>query len=854
MIPLALRVGGFLSYQEAVTLDFTSFDLACISGGNGAGKSSLLDAMTWVLFGEARRKDEQVINTFSDAADVSFEFLYENNAYRLERSKRRNKPAQLEFQMNDGNGGWRALTEHSIHDTQERIEQTLHLDYDTFVNASFFLQGKADQFAVQNPTERKRILSAILGLQKWDAYRDEAARRRKALELEEAAQGGMLEDLENQIKEEAERKAHLAQVEEQLKKQKMVVDAARSRLDDIKARSQLLESRQSMLEKRREDLEAARKHLAEREQHRDALRAELNEAESTLARAGEIERSYAAWKEAHEQLERLNLLAKDSYDYRQRMNAQLTLIQQEEARLQAERDQLRREETQLQAQLGVLPELKARQAAVSAELGRLRAELEARPAKEAQLNALSEETGRLRHENETLKQRMTELKDRIGRLEVVEGATCPLCGQPLTPEHRTALLDSLNAGGKQLHDQFRANEAHANEAQRSIAELRQELETFPHTQQALTERQSQLDLLVHQINAVEAAQADWQRERAPRLAAVQASLAAGDFALEARGELARLDQDLKALGYDEQKHAELQQLLAEEQQIERDYQDLREARVRLDSLRRELQDAEAETSAEQAKLFKDSATYDQELAQYQTERNQLPDLAAAEREYFKQEEEQKRLLEAAGYARNQVEMLEDLKRRRQEIEDQRKELRQSTAHLKWLERAFGKDGIPALLIEQALPQIEEHANEILDRLSDGNMSVRFLTQQEYKDKKHEDKKETLDIQISDSAGTRPYEMYSGGEAFRVNFAIRLALSRVLAERAGARLQMLVIDEGFGSQDGDGRQRLVETIHTVQPQFAKILVITHLEELKDAFPTRIEVEKTPRGSRLQVFQL
>ena len=157
-----------------------------------------------------------------------------------------------------------------------------------------------------------------------------------------------------------------------------------------------------------------------------------------------------------------------------------------------------------------------------------------------------------------------------------------------------------------------------------------------------------------------------------------------------------------------------------------------------------------------------------------------------------------------------------------------------------------------MLIEQALPEIETKANEILERLSGGAMSVRFVTQAEYKDKKREDMKETLDIRISDSAGTRDYEMYSGGEAFRVNFAIRLALSEVLAQRAGARLQTLVIDEGFGSQDALGRQRLVEAINLVRSDFAKILVITHIDELKEAFPNRIEVEKTAQGSVVTVI--
>ena len=95
------------------------------------------------------------------------------------------------------------------------------------------------------------------------------------------------------------------------------------------------------------------------------------------------------------------------------------------------------------------------------------------------------------------------------------------------------------------------------------------------------------------------------------------------------------------------------------------------------------------------------------------------------------------------------------------------------------------------------------------------------------------------------------DSYSGGEKFRVNFAIRLALSQVLAKRAGARLRTLVIDEGFGSQDPEGRQRLVEAINEVQADFACILVITHIDELRDKFPARIEVEKTAGGSRLSL---
>jgi exonuclease SbcC len=161
-----------------------------------------------------------------------------------------------------------------------------------------------------------------------------------------------------------------------------------------------------------------------------------------------------------------------------------------------------------------------------------------------------------------------------------------------------------------------------------------------------------------------------------------------------------------------------------------------------------------------------------------------------------------------------------------------------------LSAAFGKRGIQAMIIESALPEIEEEANLLLGRMTDNRMHLKIESQ---RDTKKGDTIETLEIRISDELGTRSYEMFSGGEAFRVDFALRIALSRLLANRAGAPLPTLIIDEGFGSQDSGGREKLVEAITSIQDDFEKILVITHIEELKDAFPVRIEVTKTEEGS-------
>ena len=182
------------------------------------------------------------------------------------------------------------------------------------------------------------------------------------------------------------------------------------------------------------------------------------------------------------------------------------------------------------------------------------------------------------------------------------------------------------------------------------------------------------------------------------------------------------------------------------------------------------------------------------------------------------------------------------------LADALKALQHESGLLTELRGAFGKNGVPAMIIESAIPELEDLSNDLLRRMTDGRMALRLITQ---KDKVTGGVAETLDIEIADELGTRNYEMYSGGEAFRINFALRIALSKLLARRAGAQLRTLFIDEGFGTQDETGRAKLIEAINAIQGQFDVVLVITHLDDLRDSFPVHIVVEKTANGSRIAV---
>jgi len=212
-------------------------------------------------------------------------------------------------------------------------------------------------------------------------------------------------------------------------------------------------------------------------------------------------------------------------------------------------------------------------------------------------------------------------------------------------------------------------------------------------------------------------------------------------------------------------------------------------------------------------------------------------------------------LSRLGQLKQQQAYLERLDAQKKEQKQQLKQARHQQNIYQELAQAFGKNGIQALMIENVLPQLEAETNQILSRLSANQLHVQFVTQRAGRSgsskKKNSKLIDTLDILIADARGTRPYETYSGGEAFRINFAIRLALAKLLAQRAGTALQMLIIDEGFGTQDAEGCDRLIAAINAIAPDFACILAVTHIPHLKEAFQAKIEVSKSASGSQIML---
>lgn len=853
MIPLRLRIAGFLSYHDPVELDFEAVNLACISGNNGAGKSSLLDAFTWSLFGEARGKGTDVINLSQDvkAAAVALTFAYEGNVYRVQRTLPRNKSTVLEFQVQDGEN-WRPLTEKTTRDTQTRIEQTLRLDYETFINASFFLQGKADQFTQKKASDRKAILSSILGLEIWDVYKDRTAAHRRELESEVNEIDGRVAEIDAELGEEDERKRRLGELEETLKQLSAGREAQESALENIRRNAALINVQRKNVTTLETQLKRAQAALTSIELKLAGKETERAEYADMMERAKEIESAYKTWLKTRKELEGWEKIAAEFREHDEKRQPLLREIEVEKARLEQELEGLNKEVAVTEGQLAMAGDLESQLSSTQSALKDAEIRIQERVELEHQRSEARERQAALKADNESLRREMDELKNRIDALEIADGAECPLCGQALSESHRKSTLADLEKSGKEMGDTFRANKQTIEDSEKQIADLEAQVKGLSGAENERLRLSNSVSKLTLQLESIRQQNKEWEKSGAKRLKEISKLLESGKYADEAQKTLAKLDKELAKLGYDVSAHEAKRRQESELRGVEEESRKLESAREVSKRIGKEMEELAEERgvkkdeAAEQEQAFAEAA---QALADSET---RAPNVQEAESRLFALREDENRVRDEAGAARQRVDVLETLRNRRAEHDLKRKDFNQNIVRHKSLERAFGKDGVPALLIEQALPQIQQKANDILERLSDGAMTIQFVTQAEYRDKKRDDLKETLEIHISDSSGMRNYEMYSGGEAFRVNFAIRLALSEILAQRKGARLQTLIIDEGFGSQDVLGRQRLIEAINMVKNDFEKIFIITHLDELKEAFPNRIEVEKTERGSTVRVI--
>ena len=187
MIPLSLTVENFMCYGEGVpTLNLEPIHIACISGNNGYGKTALLDAITWAIWGKARAKThDELVNINQQSMFVELDFLIHESRYKVTRTYSKSKgssagKSDLNLSLVTDDTAT-SLMANTIRETEEKIISLLNMDYETFINTSYLKQGDSNRFTSSRPTERKKILADILDLSYYEML--EAASKQVSRDL-----------------------------------------------------------------------------------------------------------------------------------------------------------------------------------------------------------------------------------------------------------------------------------------------------------------------------------------------------------------------------------------------------------------------------------------------------------------------------------------------------------------------------------------------------------------------------------------------------------------------------------------------------------------------------------------------
>ncbi len=854
MRPISLQLEGFTSFRERQELSFDGLDLFAICGPTGSGKSSILDAITYALFGRVERVGQQVgelVSLGQPRMAVTFEFAAGSDRYRVARTTtagRRETRVLLERWVD---GGWEQAGEGAdrVREVNQAIERIIGLDYEGFTRAVLLPQGRFAEFLVGDATKRRRILSELLGLELFKRL----ARRAGELQREAASAVTAREDVMEreyagvtlEALAEAETRAREAEERER------VLAEAVGRVREVAARWARAIQEREELAALADELEGAAEEAGADAEVLDALAEELATVERSVREAA------AAVRAAEREAERAG---KERARFESVSGGAAEL-----GRLRGEAEELLRAR---ERRSGAEAEVVAAGEAVAAARALVEAaEAAVGPAEEA----FAEAERRLREAEAALETaRHADLVAAV-RAGVRVGDPCPVCGAPIerlaaAPKARAlakaerdlerergrhrraqAALEAACRGRDQARLRLEAAEAELARAERSAAEALAEVErretalaeTFGRIPEdpvaAVDER---LEALRGLVEAEERAREALEDPRAEHRAAEQERDALDRRVAELRGKLASaawaplLERARgRVRGVPATPPAttgeETVRALAKVAARWHDVLSLAAERVRA---------ALGAGGADEGAYVEEATAALGGLVAVGPEARSVQ----AVRELA--EDEQRAAARRTGEAHNEV---RDLRRRledRARLEGELAELRARRARFEALAKELREDRIVAFLQQEALEVLAAAGSERLAALSGDRYRLVY----------EDDEFSVVDTWNGEER--RPARTLSGGETFLASLALALALSEQVASLAvagAARLDSLFLDEGFGTLDPEALEVVVEALEQLGGDGRLVGAITHVSELAARMPVRIVVEKSPRGSRVRV---
>ncbi len=772
----SLRLQNFRQHVDT-SLEFGD-GLTGIIGPNGAGKSTLLEAIAWALYGNAaaRGTRDGIRNARAETrapVRVELEFSLAGHRYRVVRGL-----TSAECFLDGGE----APVASTITGVTELLQRRLGMSRAEFFHTYFTGQKELDVMAAIGPAERARFLSRVLGYDRLSGAQELVRERRRALlaEINGLKQG--MPDADAVWRMLAEAEARVA--------------VARTRAAEADIARAAAAERLAALAPRWADAQAERERAQQ-------LLAEMRVAENeALAMARDVERLDRELEAiATAQLERAPLLAELSQlpDARAQLAVQDGLAAAE-ARRQALVERLSGsadEEARLEERAQKLESAPSLELETQQQLAAARSALTA-----AEQTLERERTSwvRDRQEAETrLEALRTQYTEFVQQRETLEGlgeeSPCPTCGRPLGASYRS-VVDLLSE---------------------QIETVRIDGNYYRQRVEQLTRTPEPLEALEEQRRTAQQEVASSER----RLTRIQSAITELAGLREQRTALTvRLEETRKSLaalpmGYDAGQHGTLRATVARLADLETRAARLGGLVEREDSTRTER--ARIAAAREQARqrvvaLEEQRGTHGQSEADFAAVRD-AHERAAVEAQ--RAELESVAASADAERARSEMESAERGRRELARLQETLDELERDKRLHDELDRAL--TDLRTDLNFQLRPELSEIASRFLADLTDGRYNALEF-----------DEDYTL-VVLEDGL---PKPVISGGEEDLCNLVLRLAISQMIAERAGQAFSLLILDEVFGSLDDARRVNVIDLLRRLNDRFEQVIVITHIEQVRE----------------------
>lgn len=773
---VSMRMQNFRQHEDT-SITFET-GLTGIIGPNGAGKSTILEGIAWALYGNAAARGTRDSIRFSGAkarSSVRVQLIFElaGHRYRVVRGL-----TSAECFLDDAE----APIASTISGVSELLQRRLGMTRLEFFHTYFTGQKDLDVMAALGPVERARFLSRVLGYDKLTSAQELVRERRRALVAEVNGLKQGMPDAEFVTQQVAEAKLRLSNA-------RIRVSSAEKAQTNASELVQLLTPRWTKAQSERErsqqlnsELRVTVGNIESIARDQERLKAQLAEIVSAQAEVAPLLHAIATLPQLRTELTTLDALA-TAESRRQTLLERLRTVAEEEVRL-----------TERGTQLETAPQLERESSAHLATLRNNLAQTEREVETQRTLWVRDRQEAETRLE--ALRTQYAELEQQQRTMKGLgEETPCPTCGRPLGKNYQSVLdhlsdqLETVQVDGtyykQRLEQLSKTPEA---------VEVLEERRRTSQQETAATERR-----LIKIQNAVAelAALQEQRTNAAGRLAETRrllAELPSGYDQVrhsELRGEVARLAEL-------ERRVARLSGLLEREVptrlELEKSTRAANEARERREMLTEQLRAVHIDEAAYIAVREEHERTAAQSRAAELETVAAQGDAARAIAQLESAEGRQKELARLV----TRLDVLETDKRMHDELDRTYTDLRND-------------------LNTQLRPELAEIAGNFLRTLTDGRYSAL-----EFDD----------DYNVIVLENELPKLVVSGGEEDLCNLVLRLAISQMIAERAGQAFSLLILDEVFGSLDETRRDNVIELLRNLQDRFEQVIVITHIEQVRE----------------------